>query len=67
MLHLSSLLVSRTGRADFQFLVNLSGIGIDDRNVEVFGYVDTEAGLADGCWACDDDERFIQLPDDSTF
>jgi hypothetical protein len=33
----------------------------------VLGYVDTEAGFADGCGACDDDERFLQLPDDSTF
>ena len=62
-----SLLISRTGCTNFQFLVNLPGIGIDDRDAEVLGYVDTEAGLADGCGACDNDERFLQLPDDSTF
>ena len=67
MLCFSSLLISRTGRAYFQFLVNLPGIGIDDGDAEVFGYVYTETRLADGCGACDDDERFIQLPDDSAF
>ena len=61
------LLIGSTGCAYFQFLVNLPGIGINDRDAEVFGYVDTETRLADGCGACDDDERFVQLPDNSAF
>jgi hypothetical protein len=67
MLYFTSLFISRTGRANFQFLVNLPGIGIDDGDAEMFGYVDTETRLADGCGACDNDERFVQLPDDSAF
>ena len=67
MFYLTFLFIGRTGRTDLKFLVYLSGIGIDNWDAEVFGYIDTEAGFADGCWASDDDERFIQLPDDSTF
>ena len=67
MLYLSHLFCRRTSSTDSKFLINLPGIGIDHWDAEVLGYVDTEAGLADGCGACDNDERFLQLPDDSTF
>ena len=58
--YLLHLLVSRPCRTDAQFLVDLPGVSVDDRDAEVPGNIEAEAGLADGSGPCDDYQRLIR-------
>ena len=54
------LLAGRTGCANPQFLIYLSGIGIDDGDVEVFGNLQAQCRLSNRRRPCDDYQRFFQ-------
>ena len=55
VLDLLQLLSRWFGRAYRQLLVDLSGIGIDDGNVEMPGDVETELCLTDSSRACNNE------------
>ena len=60
MLHFLHLSLRGARRPNPQFLIDLSGVSIDDGNVEMLGKIQTERRLSNGCRSGDDYQRLFQ-------